>query len=556
MPEVAYCLRAFESKFAYLSVVGADATRFLQAQTTNDLRNLGPNDLQPSALLDRKAHIRAYFDLVKREEDYLIVISEDQLDALIAHLDNFRFADKVEFTPLSLNTIALLGSGARGILSRFRTPLPESRYFELPSLLVFEKALSPEESFLIAGDEKTIQDLEAELIALGLSELTSTDMTNLRIEAGLPLSGVDFNDNLIIELSMEDRAISYSKGCFAGQEVLARVKSHGSPSRQLAGLLFDKDNEIVPGSLLVDNEEAAQITSIGESKSLDKKIALAYVKRDFRTPGQILDGTLGGKKVKAEVALLPLRRTDRQETARRLYDQALLDFTNDKSEEAITRLEEAIELFPSFENAYEALAVIKSKAGHLDEAIETIKRLIEINADSVMAHTNLSVFYMEKGNKEAAEEEKAISMSIRMREAAKQATKEAKEKEDRQALLKETNERIEMFSQVIEIDSEDLFANHGLGACYNTLGEFEKAIAYLEKAIAIKENHTVAYEELGKAFEGLKNFDSARAIYQKGIEVAAKKGDMTPLKAMQERMTALEAKRATGNILQAPAIKS
>ena len=171
-----------------------------------------------------------------------------------------------------------------------------------------------------------------------------------------------------------------------------------------------------------------------------------------------------------------------------------------------------------------------------------MEKLVALNPDSIMAHANLSVFYLEKGDKEKAEEEKAISMSIRMREAAKLAMQEKKEKEDKEALIKESQERIKMFLQVLEIDAEDLFANQGLGNCYNILGEFEKAEEYLQKAIAIKPNHTQCYEDLAAALAGQGKIKEAVSAYQKGIEVAAQKGDMQPLKRMKEKLLALEAK--------------
>ena len=84
-----------------------------------------------------------------------------------------------------------------------------------------------------------------------------------------------------------------------------------------------------------------------------------------------------------------------------------------------------------------------------------------------------------------AEDEKALSVSIRMRQAV-QGISPAKQKDEEQAkLIEETKQRMEMFQQVLEIDNEDLLANYGLGSCYVALKEFSKVIPLLEKAIAM-----------------------------------------------------------------------
>lgn len=187
--------------------------------------------------------------------------------------------------------------------------------------------------------------------------------------------------------------------------------------------------------------------------------------------------------------------------------------------------------------------MILSKENQLDEAVELMETLARINPDSIMAYANLSVFYLEQGGgKEKAEEAKAQSMSIRMRLAAKEAMQEHQQKEDTAKIEAEALERKAMFEQVIEIDSDDLFANNGLGNCYNILKQYQLAEPYLLKAIQIKPNHTVAYQELGRTYEGLGQTDKAIETFKKGIDVAAQKGDITPLKAMQARLDSLLSK--------------
>jgi tetratricopeptide (TPR) repeat protein len=200
-----------------------------------------------------------------------------------------------------------------------------------------------------------------------------------------------------------------------------------------------------------------------------------------------------------------------------------------------------LELNPLFVDAYESLGVILSRHEQYDEAIALMHKLQSLQPDSVMAHTNLSVYYMQLGDKERAEEEKAIAMSIRMSQLAREHAQKKKETEDRGKLLQEAEKRLEMFRQVLLIDPDDFLANNGVGTVYVEIGQYEEAIPYLEKTIKSKPTHTVAYLALGQAFENLAKFAEAINVYRSGIDVAAKRGDITPMKEMQLHLAAAEA---------------
>lgn len=545
--------------FSLIEIYGPEAQQFLQAQTTNDVKALAPHCSQKSALLDRKAHIVAYFTLFRKNTSYRIVSQCSQADYIVEHLERFHFADKVEFFKLSGSFFGLAGSEARLILG---SVMPGSEaLFKDQDLIdgelfdahvhVFRLALGLSETFLIYCDKEHVENLTARLVAKCqehmLTELTSQDLLADRVEAGIASYGIDFDsNNLIFELGLEDGAISYTKGCFQGQEVLARVKAQGSPAKQLSGLSFDQDpGEIkIATKLSIDDQEAITVLSNVFSKTLNKRIALAMVKREFRKPGT-LTATLANKPLALNIVVLPFIENkparEAEQRACDLYSKALQEFAEDRSSQAIANLRQALLLDPYFQDAYEALGVMLSKQGEIDEAIELMQALLRLNSDSIMAWANLSVFYLEKGDKDKAEEAKAESMSIRMKLAAREAMQEKKAKEDASKLEAETKERMGMFAQVLEIDPDDLFANHGLGACHNILKNFEEAEKYLLKAIAVKPNHTVAYQELGTAYEGLNRMDKAKETYLKGIEIAAQKGDMTPLKAMQARLDSINA---------------
>src|ERR1700679_932823 len=104
--------------YGLMEVYGADATRFLQAQTTNDINQLAEYSSQTSCLLDRKAHIEAYFQIYPKHHSYRIVAERPQIAHILEHLEQYRFADKVEFVDLTAGGtfFAVEGPRARSVI--------------------------------------------------------------------------------------------------------------------------------------------------------------------------------------------------------------------------------------------------------------------------------------------------------------------------------------------------------------------------------------------------------------------------------------------------------
>lgn len=549
-----------------IEIMGKDAERFLHSQTTNDVRSLAFNQGHQNALLDRKAHIVATFDLYRGAEEnlYYILAAKAHAQSILEHLDKFRFADKVDFEIRSGAFIAIQGPRARRLLivasGSMKSAEALTKAFSKINLfdtsaLIFSKSMAGEEGYIVFVETEKAQEFLKHLSAAAndfdIIPITETELEKARIEAGIPHFGVDISgSNLMPETGLDETHVSYTKGCFQGQEILARVKTYGAPSRGMVGLIFETPpaEPLKPGSeALLDAQPTAWIYSNCFSDTLNKHVAIAYIKRENRIVGKTFDFEIAGKIYTAQVSLLPFFTPPAaKERAVKLYEEALAEFAKEKdnaeNSHAELLLKEALMLEPSFEDAYEALGVILSRKDRLDEAIVLMKNLAELNEDSVMAHANLSVFYMQQDKKEEAEEEKAISMSIRMRMLAKEASKETKADEEKKRLKEEAVGRMEMFAQVLEIDDADLLANSGMGNCLVTLENYEKSVPYLRKAIEVKPLHTVAYVDLAKAYAGLNNTSEAEAILQQGIEVASKRGDMMPLKQMQAQLAELKSK--------------
>jgi tetratricopeptide (TPR) repeat protein len=213
---------------------------------------------------------------------------------------------------------------------------------------------------------------------------------------------------------------------------------------------------------------------------------------------------------------------------------------DDTDDGGIVLLEDALFLDPAFEDAYEALGVILHRHQRTDEAILCMQQLATLNPDCMMAHTNLSVFYVAKGMIQEAEAEKAMAEHLAMKKQldAKQAEKAAVA--ERTRIEAEARQRIGMFEEVLDIDPEDPVATTGLGMAYIQLGEYAKAISPLETATRVKKDYSAAFLNLGKCHEFLGNINAARDTYRQGIEAASRKGDLMPLREMERRLKAIE----------------
>ena len=149
--------------YGLIEVYGPDAQRFLHAQTTSDVVSLQGVDGQLSALLDRKAHVKAYFSLYRKHDSYRILASRDQIADILAHLDSFRFADKVEFLDLSHagKFIGLFGLHSRKLLmtmvtkprgvNLFEHDLIDASIFD-HNVHIFRAPLASEEVFFVWGN--------------------------------------------------------------------------------------------------------------------------------------------------------------------------------------------------------------------------------------------------------------------------------------------------------------------------------------------------------------------------------------------------------------------
>jgi folate-binding protein YgfZ len=541
--------------FCLVEAKGKDTFSFLQSQTTNDVLNLAIGAGLGNALVDRKARLLGNFSLHKTSDTTaLTLIETHQRDTLINQLEEYHFReDMVWNTETPFNFLVALQGPKSPVVLEHLTGSAVSLHHTNDIFMskidgietwVICKSLTGEEGYILACSadrkEDLLQALHQAGESVGLIPIGTETRETLRIEAGLPVYGRDMNKSHILpETGLEHTSVSYHKGCYIGQEVIARIKTYGSPAFALMGIILDGD--LLPAMdapIKMKTKKIGVVKSSVYSPSLGKVIALAYMQKDFRSPDQTYEVTLNDEPAKVTTCLLPFYQTaGKTERAKQLHQQALTRFKKEENLDApIALLREAIALDPKYAPGYEALGVMLSKQNKLDEAIALMKRLTEIDPQEIMAHTNLSIYYMQQGRIEDAELEKAEATAIQFEKLVEEnQAKKARAKQSTQE--KEERERqVEMFHKVLDIDPVDQVANFGLGSIYLDTGKYKEALDPLKTVVEHYRDHSAAYLALGKTLQKLSRKEEAADIYKKGIEAASKKGDLMPLKDMQTRL--------------------
>lgn len=536
-----------ESQTDMIVVAGPEARDYLQTQITQDISNLEKGQGISAALVNRKGQISALFQVFCQNTELFWLLPENDSERLFNHLESYHFVEKLTLKKESGYVLFKLAgpeterliqqiSGKKWALlnanSLVSIAIPGGSAWLIPQFIYGESGAM---LLCLLEQVEALKSLFAKQFQI--PELEPEAQEILRIEAGLPKFGTEIlDDTLLPETGLEMERVSYNKGCYLGQEVIARIKAYGRVPKALMGLVF-VDKAPSPGLLLIEGKKLGEITSISWSPQRKAFIALAYIHKKWRQDGLSLDFECQNLSYSAVVCRLPfyLPPSTKQQ-AEKLYEEALSIFAGSQEERAIPLLEAAIQKDPQLIDAYESLGVILSRQGRHIDAIEVIKQWVEIAPDEPMAHTNLSRFYMLLGDKPTAEEHMAEAARLSMR-------KEMSQQQAKQAIAQDRAQKeqmLAMFQEVLESeDPDDLVANFGLGKAFVDLERYLEAIPYLKKAVEIDPYYSAAYLQLGKALEQSQQLPEAREIYLAGIEAASEKGDLMPKKEMEARLLGL-----------------
>ncbi|PYK64972.1 MAG: hypothetical protein DME50_10785 [Verrucomicrobia bacterium] len=285
------------SRRTKLRIRGNDRLRFLNGQVTNDLRKASESAAMEACVLNAKGKMNAHIFVSTGPDCFFVDADPELRERLLARLERYVIADDVQIDDLTdqLSIFHVL-SPVAPTLSNCR--LVSARRFSDAGWDIWT--------------DRAAHDAVSQHLSSRFEVLDSSAAEIMRIEQGIPRWGRELTEEIIpIEANLEERAISYEKGCYIGQEVISRLKMSGQTNKRLRGLISLREVPLGPGMKLAatSGKEVGWITSATRSQRIGKEIALGYVKRGFNDSGAKLETRApeggGEARLPAEVVPLP-----------------------------------------------------------------------------------------------------------------------------------------------------------------------------------------------------------------------------------------------------------
>jgi folate-binding protein YgfZ len=284
------------SESGKLALTGSEAKAFLNGQVTNEIEALEPGHGCYAALLTHKGKMLADLRVIDTGSELLLLCERSALQALFDAIRRYKIGFDVELHKRTLERglLSLIGPRADALLG---AELPAQEHANVQSDLGM--LIRTDVGVDVVCDSADTERVKAALLEAGAVEADEAIAEIVRVERGRPRYGIDLDDGVMpAEADLEDRAVSFTKGCYVGQETVARLHWKGRPNRHLRGLRLGE--EVQPGTeLRLGEREVGRLTSVARSPKLGA-VGLALVRREAQ-PGDVLDAA----GVSATVVELP-----------------------------------------------------------------------------------------------------------------------------------------------------------------------------------------------------------------------------------------------------------
>ena len=301
-------------------VSGSEAAMFLNGLITNDMKTLALHSWMPAAFANVQGRLLAAVRIAHREDGFLIDTDGATRETVITLLDRFTMAGDFHLQDLTDGTamFSVQGRSASEIISRVfgeqvagvaRQKIVNTPFGEA-SVNVMRATHTAEDGFDLFLEATNSSEVSEALTAAGAASISNATFETLRIEAGVPLYGIDMDENNVVSETNLDDAISFTKGCYLGQEIIVRIKHRGHVAKKLSGLVLSDSTPLPRNSKVISNEgkEMGRVTSSTFSPRLDRAIALAYLKYDYLAVGTEVKVAAPESETSATVADLPFVR--------------------------------------------------------------------------------------------------------------------------------------------------------------------------------------------------------------------------------------------------------
>ena len=305
-----------------LQVSGKNSVQFLNGLISNDVKSLPVGEGVLAAFPTLQGKLLALCRIYNLGAYLLLELDAINREKILKNLSRFIPAGEFFVTDVSVHFALLSLQGPRSMeLIEVLTGqtiddgkqhgISERRIAEAQVLIASHSRCGETGFDLFIPVEfarKTLETILERGIIFGARQAGSRSFEIARIEAGVPREGVDAGENYIILETELESAVSYTKGCYLGQEVIARIHWRGQPAKRLRGLLIEADQLPAPGAEIFadDGKKVGEITSSARSFALDRFIALGYVHRYYLAPGTEFTLKSGEEELgRAELIELP-----------------------------------------------------------------------------------------------------------------------------------------------------------------------------------------------------------------------------------------------------------
>ena len=266
---------------ARFAVRGRDRARYLHNVTSNDVRKMVPGSACYAFLLTPQGRIQADVDLFCFPDYFLLDTEPDLRQKVPPLVLKYKVADQVELEDITEKTVSIGVEGPAAPALRAAVASPE--------FAVGDATVTGQPGFRVFCDVGNFSELVRLLESAGAAAAAAEDARAVRIENGRPRYGDDIRETSLPQETQQMRAVSFTKGCYLGQEIVERIRAQGHVNKLLVRLDVDAAQPLPPGArLTADGKEAGEITSSVLSPQSGKVAALAFVRAPFAAAGTAL----------------------------------------------------------------------------------------------------------------------------------------------------------------------------------------------------------------------------------------------------------------------------
>ncbi len=228
-------------KLQVLRVTGADRLDFLHGQLSNTVKGLAENSFNASLMLNHKGHALAQMKVLRRKEDCLLLIEDNDIDKVQEQLKRHIIFDQVSLERISLQAFSVQGAKAQMTLESLFTPLPEgstaqTTVFNGSDLIMLSSKRSNAGGFDLLIAQEQAEQLLSALIEAGAQTVSQEAAEIARVLAVIPKAATEAAGGVLPQEVGLAFAVSYTKGCYLGQEIMARIEARGNLRRELTKL--------------------------------------------------------------------------------------------------------------------------------------------------------------------------------------------------------------------------------------------------------------------------------------------------------------------------------